>query len=129
MDIIFFIPITKVAPVAIVEDGIRDTDQEFIQEIDNIMKTIVHTHRIKVGSTPFLAAYDCPPIIELFGAPQERIQMIRNYIDADGDLIGDNTSMSTAGTHDMQALVEQMGVQLEKEKNQARLLKKFSIKR
>ena len=38
LDIIFFTPITKVAPVPIEEDGERDTDQKIIEEIDHIFK-------------------------------------------------------------------------------------------
>ena len=40
LDIIFFTPITKVAPVPMEEDDLRDTDSEIVESIDNIFKLI-----------------------------------------------------------------------------------------
>ena len=45
-----------------------------------------YTHGL--GKTPFFPAEDCPGIIEIFGNPLERIQMIKWYLNAEGELIG-----------------------------------------
>lgn len=127
LDIIFFIPITKVAPVPIVEDGMREIDEEYITEVDNIFKTIIHSHHIKPGSTPFLPSYDCPAIIEVFGSREERIQIIKQYLDTDGDLIGDNTGLVTPDSGDMLDLLNQMKMQTDADNETKRLYNKFKI--
>lgn len=127
LDIIFFIPITKVAPVAIVDDGMREVDSEYISEIDNIFKVILHTHHLKPGTTPFIPAYDCPGIIEVFGSPNERVQIIKQYLDVDGDLIGESADIVTTENDDMKHLLEQLGNDNNREKEERRIRKKFSI--
>ena len=88
LDIIFFIPITKAAPVELVADGLRETDPVYIKEIDNIFKMIGAQHIENNGRNPFFPKDDAPGWIEVFGKPQTRIAMIKQYLDVDGDLIG-----------------------------------------
>jgi len=92
IDIIFFLPITKVAPVPIEEKKNREIDLEYIKEIDNIFKAIAY-NLARSGQCPFMASDDRPPIIEIFGNPEERIQMIKFYIDEQGELIKDESSV------------------------------------
>lgn len=87
LDIIFFIPITKHAKVEVVEDNIRETDKKYIKEIDTIFKTMNQYYYEDVG--PFFPKDDKPAIIEVFGDRAERIEMIKLYIDDDGDSIGE----------------------------------------
>lgn len=88
LDIIFFLPITKAAPVPIEENGVRETDEVYVKEIDALFKSLNNQYRHGLGRTPFFPPDDCPAIIEIFGNPVERIQMIKWYIDSEGDLIG-----------------------------------------
>ena len=127
LDIIFFTPITKAAPVPIIDDGMREIDEEYITEVDNIFKAIIHTHHIKPGSTPFLPSYDCPAIIEVFGNREERIQIIKQYLDAEGDLIGDNETVVGSQYNDMAALLEQLKDETNKDKQAKELYRKFKI--
>lgn len=84
LDIIFFIPITKVAAVETVEDGIRDTDQKIIEEVDHIFKAVHRDHEHNPKTNIFVVD-DKPAIIEVFGDRRERIEIIKLYIDAEGD--------------------------------------------
>ena len=84
LDIIFFVPITKVAPIGIVEDGIRDTSQQIIEEVDNIFKAVHRDHEHNPKTNIFVVD-DKPPIIEVFGDRRERIEILKLYIDAEGD--------------------------------------------
>ena len=84
LDIIFFTPITKVAPVKIEEDDLRDTDSEIIESIDNIFKAVHREHEHNPKTTFFITD-DKPAIIEVFGDRRERIQILKLYIDAEGD--------------------------------------------
>lgn len=87
LDIIFFIPITKHATVEIVDDGKRETDEQFISEIDNILKNLYAQWR--EDTDVFFPKEDSPAIIEVFGTPTERIAMMQLYLDSDGDAIGE----------------------------------------
>lgn len=88
LDIIFFTPITRAAPVEIEDDGVRETDDIYIKEIDNIFKMIGAQHNQNNGKNPFFPKDDAPGWIEVFGDRQTRIAMIKQYLDVDGDLIG-----------------------------------------
>lgn len=84
LDIIFFIPITKVAPIGVVEDGMRDTSSDIIEEIDHIFKAVHRDHEHNPKTNLFVVD-DKPPIIEVFGDRRERIEILKLYIDAEGD--------------------------------------------
>lgn len=85
IDIIFYIPMTKVAFTPEYEDnGFRDKDPNTRIEIDNIFKVLAHENRDNPKSNYF-EPDDRPPIIEIFGNRNERIQIMKLYIDAEGD--------------------------------------------
>ena len=86
LDIIFFTPITKVASVELVEGDLRDTNKEYIEEIDNIFKA-VHRDYLNNQKSNFFVEGDRPAIIEVFGNRKERIELIKLYLDNDGDFI------------------------------------------
>lgn len=82
IDIIFFTPITKSAPIPVEEDGVRDT--KIIEEIDNLFKAIHRDHEVNPKTT-FFVVDDKPAIIEVFGSRRERIEILKLYIDKAGD--------------------------------------------
>tara|TARA_R100001015_G_C4613040_1_gene168653 strand:- start:616 stop:1362 length:747 start_codon:yes stop_codon:yes gene_type:complete len=84
LDIIFFVPITKVAPIEVVEDGTRDTEKHIIEEIDYIFKAVHRDHEHNPKTNLFVVD-DKPPIIEVFGNRRERVEIVKLYIDAEGD--------------------------------------------
>ena len=88
LDIIFFIPITKFNKIDIEEDGFRETDKQYIQEIDSFFKVLQRHYHDHPQDNPFFPRDDSPALIEIFGSKEERIGMIKLYIDAEGDLIG-----------------------------------------
>lgn len=91
IDIIFFLPITRVAPVKLVEREGRDTDPMYVAEIDNIFKALAKSHN--EGKCPFFVHEDSPPIIEIYGSPAERIQMIKLYVDTKGASVETTSSI------------------------------------
>jgi GTPase Era involved in 16S rRNA processing len=95
-DVIFFIPITKASPIKIVDDGTRDTDAKYISEVDKLFKAIAYdwNHNPKCQ---FCNPEDRPAFIEIFGTPEERIQLIRLYLDVDGDPIENTNIMDELG--------------------------------
>ena len=118
LDIIFFIPITKVA-----DDTIQDnekflaekekgiTDEEHRAEIDSILKACKYDWDVNMASELF-DPHDKPAIIEIFGNPIERVQMAKLYLNVDGDSIdGDiNNILTEAELREQQELKREFGI-------------------
>ena len=114
-DIIFFTPITQVAPVPFEAREGREFDHTFITEIDNIYKAISYQQQ-RGGACPFFVKDDAPPIIEIFGSRPERVQMAKLYINVDGDLVDTASSVLTPENLDMmEALLREQGFALQDE--------------
>lgn len=115
LDIIFFVPITSAATIPVVDDGVRQTDENYIKEIDNIFKEMFRRYSAQ-SFEPFFPQGDVPAIIELFGSRQERLYMAGLYIDADGDAIeGDMDSL--LGQEALESLFNQQKQELFKTQN------------
>ena len=87
IDLIFFTPITNVHKIPIEDDGLRQTNEEYINEIDAIFKALVDQYH--APRSVFFDKDDRPALIEIFGSREERIQMVKMYLDTDGDPIAD----------------------------------------
>lgn len=130
LDIIFFLPITKAAPVTIIQDEMRETDEIYIKEIDALFKSLSYQYAHNLGRTPFFPTDDCPAIIEIFGNPFERIQMLKWYIDKEGDLIGGDVNLpdnlfNPENLAEMTKLLEDQAQENLKEKTYANELDKI----
>jgi hypothetical protein len=126
LDIIFFLPITKVAPVKIEVKQNREIDKEYIKEIDNIFKAVNRSYL--TGSSPFFPKDDSPAFIEVFGSPEERIAMLELYINKEGNLIGEEESVLSKENLDlMEVLLKSQKDAKDKEEEEIRLRKKFML--
>jgi predicted ATPase len=132
LDIIFFLPITKVAPVSIEQREDREIDEQYIKEIDNIFKSIVYQQQ-RTGVSVFLPKDDSPGIIEVFGKPYERIHLIKQYLDGDGDLMGGEGNLDSLLTPDaienMSKLIAEQKEMKDLEDKEKDLYKKFGLSR
>ena len=90
-DVIFHIPIVKGHDVELVEDNLRDTDPEFRIEMDNIFSAIFSTYFSQSG--PFFKFGDCPAVIELCGSREERMELLKLYVNKDGVAYGEEDSL------------------------------------
>ena len=104
LDIIFYIPITKAAPIVPIPRENREVDYNYIKEIDNIFKAISY-QLTNTNASIFFPKEDRPPIIEIFGTPEERIEMIKLYLNADGTLIDEESSILN---NDNLAMIERL---------------------
>lgn len=125
LDLIFFIPMTKHSPVPIVDDGFRETDPQYIAEIDNIFKALFYEYQHNLGTTPFFASDDSPAIIEIFGDRSQRIALIGQYLDANGNVIGEeqDTILNPNNIEDLERLVLEQMTEKEKEEYRKKLKK------
>lgn len=109
IDIIFFTPITKVAPVEVVEDNLRDTNKDYIEEIDNIFKA-VHRDYMNNPKSSFFVEDDRPGIIEVFGNRTERIELIKLYLDKNGKFIEPGNIITPEELKEMEKLKKAFGI-------------------
>lgn len=105
LDIIFFIPLTNVTTEA-KEDDTRETDSEYIGEIDNFFKAM-HKNWMS-GDTRFFPKEDRAALIEIFGTTEERISMIGLYLNDAGDEYGEDESLVDTNT-----LVDEFGMSMD----------------
>ena len=108
LDIIFFIPITKHNNINIEDNGDRETDKQYIKEIDSFFKVLQRHYHEHPQDNPFFPRDDSPALIEVFGKPEERMSMIRLYLDAEGDLIGGEAGSSDIFTPENLDAMEQL---------------------
>ena len=110
LDIIFFTPITKVAPVEVIEGDLRETNSEYIEEIDNIFKA-VHRDFQNNPKSKFFIEDDKPAIIEVFGNRRERIEIIKLYMDNDGDFIEPQGIITPEELKEMEKMKKAFGIE------------------
>lgn len=91
LDVVFFIPLTKVAPVEFEADELRDDDLKYREEIDNIFKIFLHSYQQQDGRV--FAADDAPPMIEIFGNREQRIKLMELYLDKQGRAYTEQSSL------------------------------------
>ncbi len=109
IDIIFFTPITKVAPVEVEEDDLRDTDSAFIEEVDHLFKAVHRDLQIN-GKSTFFVSDDKPAMIEVFGNREERVQIIKLYLDQDGEFQEPGNIIDDETLREMEKMKEVFGV-------------------
>jgi hypothetical protein len=93
-DIIFFIPLLKQYDIPIVPDpsGQRELDPIFREEIDNIFKAVLTDYNKQKGKV-FFPKEESPAVIEIFGSREERIEMIKLYVNKEGGAYGEDDSL------------------------------------
>jgi len=94
-DVILFIPLLEGYSTPVIPEGNADLDREvvFRSECDNIFKALQKEYLD--GKRNWLPKDDCPAIVEIFGTPQERIEMIKLYINTDGCAYGEKDELIT----------------------------------
>ena len=111
-DIIFFTPITKAAEVPMENDGFREIDETFREEIDNIFKAFGTSY--SNGDGRIFPKDDSPAWIEIFGNRQERIKMTELYLTETGKPYGDDQSLLSevigATEADLKRIEKDMGL-------------------
>ena len=90
-DILFFIPLTKVSPVEIEDNGFREVDSIYRQEIDTIFKAFKDSYNR--GDGRVFPVEDSPALIEIFGNQQERIKLTELYLTEEGKAFGEDQSL------------------------------------
>jgi adenylate kinase family enzyme len=111
-DVIFFVPLTKAAPIDIEDDGFRNINPIFREEIDNIFKVFQESYH--KGDGRVFPKEDTPAVIEIFGSPEERIKLTEFYITEEGKAYGEDQSLLNevigATPQDLKNIEKDMGI-------------------
>ena len=113
---------------AIQDDGFRDTDKDFIVEVDNIFYSLYRQYTEHPEADIFFPKSDAPCIILLPDKGQERIDLLGEYITPEGDMYGDDSSIFNQQNIDqLEELVKQQQGAHKSEEKEKELKKKFGI--
>jgi predicted ATPase len=115
LDIIFWL---KYDPsIKVVKDGLRDTDIQYIKEIDEIFAGLYEQYTDHLKNTPFYIAEDCPAIIPIEGLSiDDRVAWIGEFIDTRGDLIETKESVLDPKNLDMmEQMLKEQGLWMKKD--------------
>lgn len=131
LDVIFWL---KFDPsIKVVKDDLRDTNINYIREIDDIFAGLYEQYTDHLGDTPFFIADDCPAIIPVENMPNidDRIAWIGEFLNERGDLIETTDSVLDPKNLDMmEQMLKEQGQWIEKDndfKNLTKQIKNFRI--
>jgi len=91
LDVIFLIPLTNATEDNIEDNGNRETDVEYIMEIDNFFKAMYNFWTKE--DERFFPKEDRSAIVEVFGSTDERIRMLEFYVDKTGKMYGEDDTL------------------------------------
>lgn len=91
-DIIFWLPHSKLNPIPMPdEDHMRDKDDTYRDEINNIFESINKTYIAHSGTV--FPLEDCPAFIDIIGSREERIATVKMYLTPEGKAYGEDESL------------------------------------
>jgi hypothetical protein len=126
LDIIFLLKYDDTIPI--VDDGVREVDVNFIQEIDALFSAMHDQYANNIQLDKFFPKDDSPAIIELPTDMSERISLISEYVDINGDLPGEDQSIfNPENLSILEKLVQQQKAALKQDNIERELFDKFSI--
>tara|TARA_R100000315_G_scaffold58077_1_gene33042 strand:- start:678 stop:1406 length:729 start_codon:yes stop_codon:yes gene_type:complete len=124
LDIIFLCRFDEKQSVE--DDGVRDTDVDFIKEVDNIFYSLYRQYTENPEADIFYPKGDSPCIIELPHEGQQRIDLISEYVTPEGEMYGEDVSIFN-NINELERLVQQQKEALDKEEKEKELFRKFGL--
>lgn len=121
IDIIFWIKYNPT--IKIVNDGLRDTDESFIKQTDQIFQGLFDQYMDNLENDVFYPKDDCPAIIcidEHFSTVDDRLRFIGEFLDHKGDLIEGEELFNP---ENMNILEQMLGEQVKEKENEDRINK------
>lgn len=104
IDLIFFIPITSQDSIDIKSNITNkgDLSIEYVQEIDHLFKSVYRQWDNK--ESPFVDYEDKPHVIEVFGTPEQRLEMVKLYITESGGMYENSAILTPDEIVEMESL-------------------------
>ena len=118
--------------IKIVNDGTRDSNLNYIREIDDIFAGLYEQYSDHLEKTPFFIAENCPAIIPIdMTNLDDRIEWIGEFLDQKGNLIETGESVLDPKNLDMmEQMLKDQGLWIEKDqqyKNLTDQIKNFKL--
>ena len=114
---IIFVCTRDLMPPLVENNNIRETDIEYIKEIDNFFKAIIQKYKSGVETLPFFDKGNAPAIIDIYGQPFERMAQIAMYVTEEGGMFGEDESLIDINElGKMQDLLREQKEEYQKEK-------------
>tara|TARA_R110000765_G_scaffold71714_2_gene139222 strand:- start:135 stop:911 length:777 start_codon:yes stop_codon:yes gene_type:complete len=128
LDIIFLSRFDESQVVVAKADGTRETDVEFIKEIDNLFYTVYMQYVGNPEADVFFPNGDSPTIILLPNSGQARVDVMAEYVTPEGGMYGDEDSiLNPDNIEDLERLVQAQAGELKKEEEEKALYEKFGM--
>lgn len=116
LDIIFICTRDLMPPIE--DNNIREIDPTYVEETDNIFKSIINKYKKGIDELPFFEKDDAPALIDIYGQPHERMAQIAMYVTEEGDAFGEDQSLIDIDRlTEMQKLLDEQKDAFQKEKN------------
>lgn len=90
-DVIFLCTRDLMPPIE--DNGVREIDPSYVEEIDNIFKAILSKYKKGAEHLPFFEKDNAPAIIDIYGQPFERMAQISMYVTEEGNPFGEDQSL------------------------------------
>ena len=126
IDIIFWL--RHDPSIRIVDDGMRDTDLDFIKKSDQIFADLYHQYAEHLEISPFYIAQDTPAIVEVIGSSiDDRIAWIGEFLNERGELIETEKSiLDPENVQILEQMLKDQGMQIEKDNEFKNLTKQIN---
>jgi predicted ATPase len=110
------------------ENELREKDPSYIKEVDNILYSLHQQWMQNPESNVFFPKEDTPCLIVLPDDQQQRIDLIAEYVNPQGELFSDEESiLNPDNLNELEQLVKSQQASLDQEEKEKELLKKFGI--
>lgn len=119
LDCIFYLPVSKFNELN-PPDSISAAefyDENFLDKINQNLNDLYLAYSIRMQN-PFFDVEDCPAIIEVYGSDDEKIQMVKMFLDDKGVLKEPQVVLPEAESELIQNLTEQLDKDLEDIQNE-----------
>lgn len=117
--------------IKIVDDGMRDTNLDFIKETDQIFGDLYHQYCENLESDIFFPSEDCPAIVQVDGKSlDDRLWFIGEFIDYKGDLIETTDSILDPSNVDLlERMIGEQQIELGKDAQLKTLMNQIKTQR
>lgn len=126
LDIIFWL---KYNPkIKIVNDTLRDTNEEYIKQVDGIFQGLFDQYMENLEQDVFFPSQDCPAIIcidENFSTIDDRLMFIGEFLDYKGDLIEGESLLSPDNLEFLEQMVKDQEREAENESRINKIVSEF----
>lgn len=126
LDIIFWLK--RNPSIKIVDDKLRDTDEQYIKEIDMMFEGLFEQYMENLENDIYYPKDDCPAIVcidETFPSVDDKLMFIGEFIDYKGDLIEGDSILDPDNLEMFEQMLQEHEHELENEERIDKIVDEF----